>query len=400
MRSITAMREAATPEAGASDEPFGLYVHWPFCLAKCPYCDFNSHVRHGGVDQARFLEAYLTEMRWFAEHSTKRPISSVFFGGGTPSLMEPSTVEAILGEAGRLWGYGDDVEITLEANPTSVEAERFSGYAKAGVNRLSIGIQALNDEDLRRLGRQHTAKEALAALDIARAHFPRISFDLIYGREGQSVAAWEAELSEALTYAADHLSLYQLTIEPDTPFAARYAAGKLKLPPGEEAEELYRLTQALCEEAGLPAYEVSNHAKPGYESRHNLVYWRAHDYAGIGPGAHSRLAIDGTRQALSALKLPEGWCEAVDAKGNGLETAEPLSDEERAEEYLLMGLRLSEGIELDRLAAMDGRQLHGSRLAPLIAEGLLSLDETRVTATPKGRMLLDRLIFEIAEARS
>ncbi|ODA67885.1 Oxygen-independent coproporphyrinogen-III oxidase 1 [Methyloligella halotolerans] len=393
------MREAATPGTGAADEPFGLYVHWPFCLAKCPYCDFNSHVRHGGVDQARFLDAYLKEMHWFAEHSARRPISSVFFGGGTPSLMEPSTVEAILAEAGRLWGYGDDVEITLEANPTSVEAERFAGYATAGVNRLSIGIQALNDDDLRRLGRQHTAKEALAALDVARAHFPRISFDLIYGREGQSIAAWEAELSEALTYAADHLSLYQLTIEPDTPFAARYAAGKLKLPPGEEAEELYRVTQELCEEAGLPAYEVSNHAKPGYESQHNLVYWRAHDYAGIGPGAHSRLAIDGTRQALSALKLPEGWRDAVDTKGNGLEAAELLSDEERAEEYLLMGLRLSEGIDLDRLSGLDGRQLDRTRLAPLIAEGLLALDDTRLTATSKGRMLLDRLIFEIADAR-
>ncbi|XSG83163.1 MAG: radical SAM family heme chaperone HemW [Methyloligella sp. ZOD6] len=374
-------------------------MHWPFCLAKCPYCDFNSHVRHGGVDQGRFLKAYLKEMRWFAEHSAKRPITSVFIGGGTPSLMEPSTVEAILAEAGRLWGYGEDVEITLEANPTSVEAERFAGYAAAGVNRLSIGIQALNDEDLRRLGRQHTAKEALAALEIARAHFPRISFDLIYGREGQSVAAWEEELSEALTFAADHLSLYQLTIEPGTPFEARYRAGKLILPPGEEAEELYRVTQALCEEVGLPAYEVSNHAKPGFESRHNLVYWRAHDYGGIGPGAHSRLAIDGIRQALSALKSPEGWCEAVDAKGNGLEAAEPLTAQEQAEEYLLMGLRLSEGIDLDRLVRMDGRRLDRMRLAPLIAEGLLTLDEHRITATPKGRMLLDRLIFEIAEAR-
>jgi len=393
------MREAAAPQIQPANAPFGLYVHWPFCLAKCPYCDFNSHVRHGGVDQARFLQAYLKELRWFAEHSAKRPISSVFFGGGTPSLMEPSTVEAILDEAGRLWGYGEDVEITLEANPTSVEAERFSGYAHAGVNRLSIGIQALNDADLRRLGRQHTAQEALAALDIAKAHFPRISFDLIYGREGQSVAAWEAELSQALTYAADHMSLYQLTIEPDTPFAARYAAGKLILPPGEEAEELYRMTQALCEEAGLPAYEVSNHARPGSESRHNLVYWRAHDYAGIGPGAHSRLAIDGARQALSALKSPQGWHEAVDANGNGLESAEPLTAEEQAEEYLMMGLRLSEGVDLERLAAMDGRQLDRARLAPLIAEGLLGLDEARITATPKGRMVLDRLIFEIAEAR-
>ncbi len=393
------MREEAAPQTQPANVPFGLYVHWPFCLAKCPYCDFNSHVRHGGVDQARFLEAYLKELRWFAEHSAKRSITSVFFGGGTPSLMEPSTVSAILDEAGRLWGYDEDVEITLEANPTSVEAERFSGYAHAGVNRLSIGIQALNDPDLRRLGRQHTAQEALAALDIATAHFPRISFDLIYGREGQSVAAWEAELSQALTYAADHMSLYQLTIEPDTPFAARYAAGKLILPPGEEAEELYRVTQTLCEEAGLPAYEVSNHAKPGSESRHNLVYWRAHDYASIGPGAHSRLAIDGTRQALSARKSPEGWRDAVDAKGNGLEALEPLTAEEQAEEYLMMGLRLSEGVDLDRLAQMDGRQLDRTRLAPLIADGLLTLDEIRIAATPKGRMVLDRLIFEIADAR-
>ncbi|MEG6508216.1 radical SAM family heme chaperone HemW [Methyloligella sp. 2.7D] len=392
------MSEAALIETETT-APFGVYVHWPFCLAKCPYCDFNSHVRHGGLsgeDQARFRDAYLTELAGFAARTGRRPVTSVFFGGGTPSLMAAETVGAILDEIGRLWGYGEDPEITLEANPTSVEAGRFSGYRAAGVNRLSIGIQALNDPDLKALGRQHTAKEALAALDIAKQRFDRISFDLIYGRQGQSEAEWEAELKEALGYAADHLSLYQLTIEPGTAFQALYEAGKLKMPSGERAERLYAITQELCERAGLPAYEVSNHARPGSESRHNLIYWRAHDYAGIGPGAHARITEGGTRAALSAIRNPEAWLDAVEAKGSGLEAEEKLSRAETADEYLLMGLRLSEGISRHRLEALSGTPLPDRTLAALMREGLLFCGEDSIKATAQGRMVLDRLILELS----
>src|SRR5262245_41323758 len=273
-------------------EPFGIYVHWPFCLAKCPYCDFNSHVRHGGIEEERFLSTYLTELQTFAHLAPGRTVSSIFFGGGTPSLMSPKTVATILDQIGQLWNVASDVEITLEANPTSVEAENFSGYACAGVNRLSLGVQALDDQSLKALGRMHTVKEALAALDLAKKTFPRVSFDLIYAREGQSVEQWRAELAEALRHAADHLSLYQLTIEAGTMFAARHAAGSLRVPNAAMASEFYLVTQVLCEAAGLPAYEISNHARPGSESRHNLVYWRGHDYAGIGAGAHARITVD------------------------------------------------------------------------------------------------------------
>jgi oxygen-independent coproporphyrinogen-3 oxidase len=267
-------------------DPFGVYVHWPFCRAKCPYCDFNSHVRHGGIDEAGFLAAYLQELRHFASLTPGRAATSIFFGGGTPSLMQPQTVAAILAAIAGHWTIANDVEITLEANPTSVEAGNFAGYRSAGVNRLSLGVQALDDRSLKALGRQHTAQEALAALALAKRHFDRVSFDLIYAREGQTAIAWEAELRRALDHVADHLSLYQLTIEDGTPFAALHAAGSLRVPDGELASELYGLTQELCEVAGLPAYEISNHARPGAESRHNLLYWRGHDYAGVGPGAH------------------------------------------------------------------------------------------------------------------
>ena len=377
-------------------EPFGVYVHWPFCLAKCPYCDFNSHVRHGGIDEARFLAAYLAELDHFAARAPGRSITSIFFGGGTPSLMRPATVEAILQAIASHWTVEADAEITFEANPTSVEAENFAGYRTAGVNRLSLGVQALDDQSLKALGRQHTAAEALAALTLAKRHFGRVSFDLIYAREGQTARQWEDELNLALGHAADHLSLYQLTIEEGTPFAARHEAGTLHIPNGALARALYLLTQELCEAAGLPAYEVSNHARPGSESRHNLLYWRGHDYAGIGPGAHSRISAGGAKRALSAIKSPETWLAEVEAHGHGLASEEILSAAEMADEYLLMGLRLSEGIDRTRLAAIGDRALDEERINALTRDGLIRCSGERLAATPKGRLVLDRLIVELA----
>jgi oxygen-independent coproporphyrinogen-3 oxidase len=371
-------------------------VHWPFCRAKCPYCDFNSHVRHGGVDETRFLAAYLAELEHYSARAPGRSVSSIFFGGGTPSLMAPETVAAILEAIAGHWTVDDGAEITLEANPTSVEAENFAGYATAGINRLSLGVQALDDASLKALGRQHTAAEALTALALAKRHFPRVSFDLIYAREGQTAQAWKEELVRALDHAADHLSLYQLTIEDGTPFALRHEAGTLRVPDGETAQALYLLTQELCEAADLPAYEISNHARAGAESRHNLLYWRGHDYAGIGPGAHSRITENGAKRALSATKAPEAWRAQVETRGHGLETDEALSATEAAEEYLLMGLRLAEGIDLSRLAATGGRHLDETRLAALVSEGLVARNGVRLAATPSGRLVLDRLILELA----
>jgi oxygen-independent coproporphyrinogen-3 oxidase len=371
-------------------------VHWPFCRAKCPYCDFNSHVRHGGIDEARFLAAYLRELDHFAALAPGRRVTSIFFGGGTPSLMRPETVAAILDAIAGHWNLYSDAEITLEANPTSVEAERFAGYRAAGVNRLSLGVQALDDRSLKALGRQHTAEEALAALALAKRHFDRVSFDLIYAREGQSVRAWAKELALALGYAADHLSLYQLTIEEGTPFAARHAAGTLRTPNGAVARALYLLTQELCEAAGLPAYEISNHARTGSESRHNLLYWRGADYAGIGPGAHSRVSAGGTKRALSAIKSPEAWLAEVEISGRAFASEETLSTEEIADEYLLMGLRLSEGIDLARLAAIADRVLDEERISALARDGLINRNGKRLAATPKGRLVLNRLILELA----
>ncbi|WP_108682232.1 radical SAM family heme chaperone HemW [Methyloceanibacter sp. wino2] len=377
-------------------EPFGVYVHWPFCAAKCPYCDFNSHVRHGGIDQDRFLAAYLKELAHFAALAPGRTVTSIFFGGGTPSLMAPRVTGAILDAIAKYWTLDEAAEITLEANPTSVEAENFRGYAAAGVNRLSLGVQALDDASLKSLGRMHTAEEALAAFALARECFDRISFDLIYAREGQSLDAWREELSRALTFAADHLSLYQLTIEDGTPFAALHEAGRLHVPEGETARAMYLATQELCEAAGLPAYEVSNHAVPGAESRHNLVYWRGHDYAGVGAGAHARITADGTKRALSTLRLPEDWLGQVEARGHGLVSDEPLSAREAAEEYLLMALRLAEGMDVSRFEDFAGEPLDETRIDALAAEGLLVRNGTRLTATPAGRLVLERLILELA----
>lgn len=381
--------------ATAENEPFGVYVHWPFCRAKCPYCDFNSHVRHGGIDEDRFLAAYLAELRHFASRVPSRSVTSIFFGGGTPSLMRPNTVAALIDAVALHWTLAPEAEITLEANPTSVEAGNFAGYRAAGINRLSLGVQALDDDALKALGRQHTADEALDALRLAKRHFDRVSFDLIYAREGQTVRAWRSELSRALDHAADHLSLYQLTIEDGTPFAARHAAGTLRLPPSGEARALYLLTQELCEARGLPAYEVSNHARPGAESRHNLLYWRGQDYAGIGPGAHSRVTVDGVKHASSAYRLPERWLAEVEVRGHGLESEDALSAQEAAEEYLLMALRLSEGLDLERLAAI-GRALDAERIEALAQEGLVERHGTRLSATPRGRLVLNRLVLALA----
>ena len=386
---------STAPGPTPAEPGFGLYVHWPFCRSKCPYCDFNSHVRDE-VDVGRWGRALRAELRHFAARTPGRRLDTVFFGGGTPSLMAPRVTDAILDAIAKHWTHDADAEITLEANPTSVEAERFKAYAAAGVNRLSLGVQALDDASLKALGRLHTADEALAAFALARDCFDRISFDLIYAREGQSLDDWTDELTRALGFAADHLSLYQLTIEDGTPFAALHEAGRLHVPASEAARAMYLATQELCEAAGLPAYEISNHAAPGAESRHNLVYWRGHDYAGIGAGAHARITTGGTKRALSTFRLPEAWLAEVEARGHGLAGDEPLSPRETAEEYLLMALRLAEGMDLSRFAALAGASLDETRIDALAAEGLLSRTGDRLRATPAGRLVLERLILELA----
>ena len=381
------MAEVAAPPFSA----FGVYVHWPFCLSKCPYCDFNSHVRHAAIDEPRFVRAFAAEIAATAARVPGRTVSSIFFGGGTPSLMQPATVGAVLDALSRHWTIDSDVEITLEANPTSVEAGRFRGYRAAGVNRVSLGVQSLDDAALSQLGRRHTAREALDAVAIARAIFPRYSFDLIYARPGQTPAAWAAELDAAIAQAAEHLSLYQLTIEQETPFYALHQSGKLVIPDDEQARLLYDTTQETCARAGLPAYEVSNHARSGAECRHNLVYWRGHEYAGIGPGAHGRLDIDGARRATATEKRPEAWLMRVESAGHGLITDEPLVPEEAADEFLLMGLRLAEGIDPARYAALAGRSLDPARIAILRAEGA-------VEETPDGRLRVTRSGFPVLDA--
>jgi len=377
--------------------PFAVYVHWPFCLSKCPYCDFNSHVRHGGIDETRFLRAYEIEIAAIAARAPNRTVSSIFFGGGTPSLMQPSSVGAILNCIGKHWTVARDVEVTLEANPTSVEATRFRGYRTAGVNRASLGVQALDDASLRELGRLHTAQEALDAVAVARAIFERYSFDLIYARPQQTTDAWAAELKRAIAEAAEHLSLYQLTIEPDTPFFGLHKAGKLKVPDEDLARDLYDLTQIICSDAGLPAYEVSNHARVGAECRHNLVYWRGHDYAGVGPGAHGRLTIDGRRVATATEKRPEAWLTRVEESGTGLIVEEKLTSGEAADEYLLMGLRLAEGIDPARYSALSGRALNPKRISILREEGAVETTaDGRLRVTQSGFPLLDAVVADLA----
>ena len=381
----------------SADSPFGVYIHWPFCLSKCPYCDFNSHVRHAPIDEGRFVRAFAAEIAATAARAPGRTVATIFFGGGTPSLMQPATVAAILEAVARHWTIAPDVEVTLEANPTSVEAARFRGYRAAGVNRVSLGVQSLDDRVLAELGRTHTAREALQAVGIARAAFDRSSFDLIYARPRQTPREWESELTLALAEAGEHLSLYQLTVEPETPFATLHAAGKLKIPNADTARVLYDTTQEICTAHGLPAYEISNHARPGGECRHNLVYWRGHEYAGIGPGAHGRLDIAGTRRATATEKRPEAWLERVEREGHGLVTDDALTRDEMADEFLLMGLRLAEGIDTARYAALAGRPLDPARIATLREHGLVETTPAgRLRVTLPGFPVLDAVVADLA----
>jgi putative oxygen-independent coproporphyrinogen III oxidase len=376
-------------------EPLALYIHWPFCLAKCPYCDFNSHVREV-LPQARFRAALLRELDWEAERLGRRSLRSIFFGGGTPSLMEPETVGALIARASALFAPADDLEVTLEANPTSIEAGRFAAYRDAGVNRVSIGVQSLHEPDLRMLGRRHSAAQAVAALEIGRRLFPRLSFDLIYARPGQSLVAWREELSRALDLAADHLSLYQLTIEPGTVFEALHRRGEIRLPDEETAAALYEATAEEAERFGLLPYEVSNYAKPGSESRHNLAYWRYSDYAGIGPGAHGRLTLGDRLLATRRHRAPEVWAARVEARGHGAGEDVPVTREERAREMLLMGLRLSEGISTARFKARTGMALVNAVepdiLGRAVEAGYLVQDGDSLRATRDGRLRLDALL--------
>jgi putative oxygen-independent coproporphyrinogen III oxidase len=430
---------AADPRIGTDDDPgFGVYIHWPFCAQKCPYCDFNSHVRFGGWDEPRFLEAYKRELDDVASRlgaQRARTVTSIFLGGGTPSLMKPETVGAILDHIAALWTVDPEVEISLEANPGSVEAARFAGYRSAGVNRVSVGVQSLRDADLKRLGRIHSVAEAKAAIGIATRTFDRVSFDLIYARPEQTLDGWREELAEAIAMAAGHLSLYQLTIEPETRFADLYAKGRLVIPAAEAAHDLYELTQELTHAAGLAQYEISNHARPGEESRHNLLYWRYGEYAGVGPGAHGRIMTDTAHLATQTERSPERWLANVEQQGHGIVDTEDLSPSARADEMLLMGLRLGEGVDLDRLAAVGGLTPDAIKLADLASQGLIEhcsahvAEETepwpehwdeirtcigpglapafptaartghslgRIRATPEGRFILNRLVLELS----
>ena len=375
--------------------PLALYIHWPFCLAKCPYCDFNSHVRDR-IPQARFAAALRTELAWEAGRLGRRALGSIFFGGGTPSLMEPEAVAGLIADARRLFDATPELEVTLEANPTSVERAKLEGFRAAGVNRVSLGVQALDAEALRFLGRAHSAGEALDALEHARAIFGRVSFDLIYARPGQGRAAWGAELDRALALGADHLSLYQLTIEPGTGFEARHRRGEIALPDDDLAAELYRDTIERCGAHGLLPYEVSNLARPGAESRHNLAYWRYGDYAGIGPGAHGRVSLGPELRATRRHRAPEPWAERVERDGHGSTAEEVIAPEDRAREMLLMGLRLTEGIDAGLFAARTGvaldEALDADTLGLAFEEGYLVREGTRLRATLEGRLRLDALL--------
>lgn len=377
---------------------FGIYIHWPFCASKCPYCDFNSHVQRD-IDQGQWREAYLAEIDRYARMVPDRVVQTVFFGGGTPSLMPAGTVAAILDRIALHWPMANDPEITLEANPGSVEAGRFADFASAGVSRVSVGVQALNEDDLKRLGRLHTVSEALAAIDVARRNFERVSFDLIYARQHQSVADWEAELQRALALGGRHLSLYQLTIEAGTAFGDRYALGQLRgLPDDDRAADMYDLTQEICTAAGLPAYEVSNHAAPGEESRHNLIYWRYGDYIGIGPGAHGRISREGQKQATEAHSAPAHWL-----AGAGSDAAEApaivLDPCDQASEYLLMGLRIVEGIDMARFEKLAGQPVSEPVLADLESLGLIIRDRGFLRVTSRGRPVLDSVIRALLPER-
>lgn len=389
------MRSASLSLAVLSEDwqhgGFGIYIHWPFCAAKCPYCDFNSHVSIK-IDEKQWVKSYLAELDRVYLSVGARPLKTVFFGGGTPSLMSPELVEKILTKIFSLWPKSNDLEVSLEANPTSVEAGRFKGYQQAGVNRISLGVQALNDADLKQLGRMHSAKEALLAFDISRKTFDRVSFDLIYARQNQTLLEWRSELSRALSMAVDHLSLYQLTIEQGTAFGDRYAVGKLSGLPNEDlSADLFEATQDICGEFGFPAYEISNHAKIGAECRHNLIYWQYGDYAGIGPGAHGRLTVKGQRRATAAIREPNAWLNAV-KNGGGDQVNEPLSPKEQATEYLVMGLRINQGVDLKRYTDLNGSGLDSNKLGDLVHQGLMWKKGTVVAATKRGRPVLNHVI--------
>ena len=381
-----------------SGNRFGLYIHWPFCLSKCPYCDFNSHVVER-IDQAAWREALLRELDEGAERTQGRNVTSVFFGGGTPSLMDPATTAALIERIGQRWTVADDIEITLEANPGTVDAERFRDIRSAGVNRLSMGLQALDDTQLKFLGRVHDSAQAIKAVELARATFPRISFDLIYARPGQSLDSWRAELNRAISMAADHLSLYQLTIEPGTAFHPMALRGDFVMPDDDHAAALFDLTQEVTEAAGLPAYEISNHARPGAECRHNLLYWQGDDFLGIGPGAHGRLTdADGRTTTHRRHRAPEIWRGMVSEKGEGTADAGVLSEEDRVTELVMMGLRLTEGLSLAKFPQLE-ESLDAEGLAEMIEDGFLERRDSFLRATPKGRLLLNSLIEKILPAQ-
>lgn len=402
MTEAGAMTETRA-EAGSREPGFGIYIHWPFCLSKCPYCDFNSHVREA-IDQARWRRALLAELDHYAAMTSGRRVTSLFFGGGTPSLMEPETVAAVIARAGTAWTLAPEVEITLEANPTSVEAGRFAAYRQAGVNRVSLGVQSLDDRALAFLGRQHSAAEALAAIEVARAIFPRWSFDLIAARPGQDVGAWRGELAQALTQEPTHLSVYQLTIEAGTAFHGAQRRGELVLPDEEAGAVLFEATQELLDRADLPAYEISNHARPGAECRHNLTYWRYGDYLGVGPGAHGRITLGarggdgapGEKLATRQHRAPEAWLEAVERHGHATRARDTVAAETRFEELLMMGLRLTEGVARAAVRRETGREveelLDAAKLTLLIEGGFLELDQAGLRATAAGRLRLDALL--------
>lgn len=374
---------------------FGVYVHWPFCAAKCPYCDFNSHVR-AAIDEDGWVDGILAELNWVAQNQAERPVvETIFFGGGTPSLMAGKSVGRVLQKIAALWPMANDPEITLEANPASADSARFADYRAAGVNRVSLGVQALNEADLKKLGRLHDVAEAKAALAMAMRQFSRVSLDLIYARPDQSDADWRDELRQALAFGTDHLSLYQLTVEPETPYALLHKNGQLQIPGEDLAAGLYETTQELTEAAGIAAYEISNHARQGQESRHNLIYWRYGEYAGVGPGAHGRVNLGGQRTATAAIKLPERWRDRVAKTGHGFADMTRISKEEAAREHLLMNLRLAEGLDLAAYEKRWGVRLDAAKIAAMTEQGFLICDHDRLTATPNGRLLLNRVIEEL-----
>jgi oxygen-independent coproporphyrinogen-3 oxidase len=376
---------------------FGIYVHWPFCAAKCPYCDFNSHVR-ASFDESRWADAIVRELEWVkaAQANAVPRVETVFFGGGTPSLMSGKSTAAILDAIARLWPVASDVEITLEANPASADAAHFRDYRAAGVNRVSLGVQALNDADLKFLGRLHDVAEAKAALKMAMANFDRVSLDLIYARPKQTAKAWREELKEALAFETEHLSLYQLTIEAGTPFAVFAQDGTLTIPDEDSAASLFEITQEITEAAGRPAYEISNHARPGAECRHNLIYWRYGDYAGVGPGAHGRLMLGGQRVATSAERLPERWQDKVAREGHGYVETNPVGDADAAREHLLMNLRLNEGLDVDAYLSRWGVAIDENKIVELASDDLVVFAERRLSATPRGRLVLNAVIAALA----